>query len=67
MISDTLFEAIAEIEEYEAKCAEGEGYRSPRWKAKIAAVKDAMRTLQEELDTSPYDRRPELLRRSTEH
>jgi hypothetical protein len=49
MISDTLSEALDEIEEYEAKMPET--YGDPETKAEIAKVKAAMRALMKRLDT----------------
>lgn len=49
MISDVLYEAIREIEEYEEKMPEAYG----PMKNRIQEVKDAMRKLQRELDTPP--------------
>ena len=49
MISDVLFEAVQEIERYEAECPESYG----DIKEEIAAVKNSMRALQQKLDTPP--------------
>lgn len=49
MISDTLSEALAQIEEYEKD--KPTAYGGAEVKAKIAAVKEAMRGLQRELDS----------------
>ncbi len=50
MLSDTLFEAIEEIEMYEKNYPDLYG---GRWKEEIAEVKAVMRKLQRKLDTPP--------------
>lgn len=49
MISDVLFEAVSDIEDYERDLPHV--YGDPLTKAKIARVKEAMRELQAELDS----------------
>ena len=51
MISDTLFEAIEEIERYEEEFPGTYDYV----KEEIADVKERMRSLQMKLDSSPND------------
>jgi len=51
MMSDVLFDAIRDIEEYEKKFPDVYG----QMKNQIARVKEAMRELQRELDRMPAD------------
>ena len=51
MMSDVLFAAIRDIEEYEKKFPDIYG----QMKNQIARVKEAMRELQRELDRMPTD------------
>jgi hypothetical protein len=51
VISDVLFGAVEEIEDYERQMPDT--YGEPYMKVRLQAVKDAMRGLQRELDTPP--------------
>jgi hypothetical protein len=51
MISDVLFEAIAEIEQWQERVP----FAYHDYKQEIATVKRVMRRLQNKLDTNPVD------------
>jgi hypothetical protein len=55
MISDVLHDALIEIERYQTDPVFASAYSEPQLKAKIEAVKGAMRDLQHELDAPPRD------------